>query len=211
MEVPKIKVWDEAGIYLDMLAQTVINDVVPLLNTPGGAPHAIAREIFCYIDYLGALYTGKDPAKDELQPVRLRFIKYMKEVMREVDGSYSRWAEVIYNMYRNGPVHEFDPKLLQNKEGKFLGWFSYRGARYNQLVHCEGHSINVSHLNPFPSWWDPNFYLLPVSTFCLIQDLLSSIEKFKKALREPSARIQPWNEAATILNRAEYRCDFDLP
>jgi hypothetical protein len=63
MEVPRIKSWIETSTYLDMLAQTVINDVAPLLNTPGGAPHAIAREVFCYVDYLGALYAGKGPSE----------------------------------------------------------------------------------------------------------------------------------------------------
>jgi hypothetical protein len=53
-----IREWTEATVYLTELRDTVRADVRPLLATPGYAPFAISREVFCLVDHLGHLYTG---------------------------------------------------------------------------------------------------------------------------------------------------------
>jgi len=118
MEVPIIRDWKETKPYLDMLAQTVINDLCPLLKTPGGAPHTISREVCCYIDYLGALYLGTSRTKlgpDGLPNVGSRFTAYLREVMVRINPDYGRHAKLIYRIYRNGPVHNFDPQVLKKQ------------------------------------------------------------------------------------------------
>jgi hypothetical protein len=108
-------------------SKTFIADVQPLLALPGAAPFAINREVFCYIDHLGHLYSGKVGERQ----VGARFQDYLKEVMCKIDPNYGQRATVIYQMYRNGPVHEFAPKVLKNNKGQLLEWFCYTGGRNN--------------------------------------------------------------------------------
>jgi len=56
----------------------------------------------------------------------------------------------------------------------------------------------------------PNRYYLPISTSCLIEDLLSSIEKFKGGLGKSNELIIAWNEAAKVLSCPK-EFDFSLP
>lgn len=193
-----------------MLAQTVINDVVPLLNTPGGAPHAVNREVFSYVDYLGALYAGTSKVKcgsDGLAEVRVRFTKFLQDVMARTDANYGTQAEVVYQMYRNGPVHEFDPKLLKNTSNQVLAWFSYRGPREDTFKEW---NMSVRHLRPVQAPHNAGLYYLPVSTVCLIQDLLSSIEHFRQGISNTQLLASNWNEAATVLNQPK-AFEFTVP
>lgn len=213
MDVGRIRTWAEASPYLDMLASTVTNDVTPLLNTQGGAPHTVSREVCSYADYLGALFVGTPAGmtgQDGLAQVGIRFKRYLREVMGLVDPAYHGAAEVMYQMYRNGPAHEFDPKVLENKKGQWLAWLEYRGARRDNL-EIEGYSVAVQHLKPLhlPSRLANSFHL-PVSTLCLIQDLLGSIEYFKTVIGTESERVNAWNEAAAALDRPK-QFEFTLP
>jgi hypothetical protein len=188
----QITVWEEAGPYLQMLRDTVGNDIRPLLVTEGGAPFAIFREVMSYIDYLGYLYTGLGEGKSAR-----RLVQFLEDVSAKVDPSYKTWARVVYQMYRCGPVHEFAPKILQNDRGQTLAWQSYRGGRKNHNDVFYEKPIVVSHLEPLqdngrPFWW------LPVSSDCLVEDLEASIDIFS-GLPDHVERIDAWNRAAKRL------------
>lgn len=196
-----IKEWKEASQDLDNIAEVIIQDLCPLLNTPEGAPHTISREFSCYIDYLGALYCGTKKnknGKEHLEGSGKRFINYLKDVMYIADPGYNKQAETIYEMYRCGAVHEFDPKVLSDPSGKELHWFEYRGARKQYYEEWRKY---VDHLKPVLYPEDSKVYYLPVSTICLAQDLLYSIEQFKHfSLKSEKCLIEHWNEAARLLN-----------
>src|SRR3990172_588786 len=187
-----------AGPYLDNLCKTVQDDVRPLLETKGHAPFAICREVLSYIDHLGHLYSGKGGRQSTE-----RIKEYLKCLMKEIDPNYERRADQICDMYRNGPVHEFDPKVLENDRGQRLGWCCYDGER-SDWIDCG--RVAVTHLKPVNRSSDNKDYLLPVSTKCLIDDLCTSIEYFKtptsKMLKNATyvdKRITAWNRAARDL------------
>lgn len=214
MKLAIAKSWDEASSYLEMLARTVKDDIQPLLAVRGGAPHTISREVFSYVDYLGALYLGTSNVacdkRDGLARVGVRFKCYLEEVMVKADNGYKRYAEVIYQMYRNGPVHNFEPKDLTNNK-QVLKWMEYQGLRKNVTLTMgdRKHAVTVDHLFPFKSPWMKEEYYLPVSTKCLVDDLLSSIDYFKGGLGKPNELIKTWNETAEILIKQKV-CDFNL-
>lgn len=204
--VPIANSWEDASRHLDMLAGTVLADIVPLLNTPGGAPHAVAREVFCYVDFLGALYVGTTggvpTGPDGLAQVGYRFPKYLEDIMGLVYTGYKDMAKTLYQMYRNGTVHQFDPKTLKNQAGELLSWMEYRGQRTEPdlLPFPVQHLKKTQHPNRFVAGGNIPLYALPVSTVCLIQDLLASIELFKSGLGNLQQRIAKWNETAVLLN-----------
>ena len=101
--VPIISQWPDALPYLSNLAATVNGDIRPLLGTSGGAPFAVSREVLSYVDHLGHLYSGKSAVGD-------RTVQYLSNVMSLTDQNYLKRAREIYQMYRCGPVHEFEPK-----------------------------------------------------------------------------------------------------
>ena len=84
-----IKDWTEATPQLDVIARAIEKDLVPVLSFPEGAPHTVAREWACYVDHLGALFSGKDSHTQE------RFRIYLHEVLSEVDGSYRDHAVIM--------------------------------------------------------------------------------------------------------------------
>jgi hypothetical protein len=188
-QVPTIGTWGDARPYLEDLKGTVLADVRPLLDTPGAAPFAVCREVLCYIDHLGHLYSGRGQVGE-------RFRDYLKQAMSRIDPNYGKRAEEIYQVYRNGPVHEFEPKVLENRKGQLLQWLCYKGARSDN-IEISGRNLTLTHLEPVSPEGDKLFWL-PVSTVCLIMDLLSSIDEFQKAGPEDE-RVTAWNRAAREL------------
>lgn len=198
-QVPSITTWKEAGAYLQMLKGTVAADIRPLLDLPGHAPFAICREVLSYVDHLGHLYSGRGQIGD-------RSREFMKQIMAKNDPNYGRRAAELYQMFRCGPVHEFEPKVLENKKGELLAWFCYVGPRADSCK-LDGKSISVVHLEPVASAASGRFWL-PVSTRCLIDDLMYSIEVFERVGPE-NERITAWNRAARDLTTPE-PYDFTL-
>lgn len=214
MKLSVVESWDEARSYLEMLAQTIKDDLCPLLRTKGGAPHTISREVFSYVDYLGALYVGTSGVEcnkwDGLARVGIRFKRYLEEVMSKCDEGYKGYSEVIYQMYRNGPIHNFEPRNLRNGN-KLLIWAEYQGSRKGgKLPVDKGRAIIVDHLVPCKLPNGRNTYCLPVSANFLIDDLLNSIHIFKNGLGNPDERVNRWNETAKILSKPK-ECNFNLP
>lgn len=200
-QVPIIVSWNDAGAYLQMLKGTVAADVRPLLDVAGHAPFAICREVLSYIDHLGHLYSGRGQSQ-----VGDRSREFIKQVMAKTDPNYGKRAVELYQMFRCGPVHEFEPKVLENKKGELLGWLCYKGRRVDS-IESDGQRMPVVHLEPVASTATGRHWL-PVSTSCLIDDLMCSIEIFERAGPE-NERVTAWNRAARDLNIPE-PCDFTL-
>ncbi len=189
-QIAKIGEWQEANNYLLNLRKTITDDIVPLLNTVGSAPFAINREILSYIDHLGHLYSGNDKVGD-------RSKKYLKMIMSEIDDGYSQRADEIYNMYRCGTVHEFEPKTLQDNKGNLLSWLCYNGERIDE-IKIEGIDYKLTHLKPLLSQIERKYWL-PMSTKCLIQDTIESINIFISDSSEDE-RVTSWNRARHCLS-----------
>jgi hypothetical protein len=187
--VPTLQSWKEAGPYLQMLKGTIAADIRPLLDLPGNAPFAICREVLSYVDHLGHLYCGKGQVGD-------RSREFMRQILAKVDPNYGRRAADIYQMFRCGTIHEFQPKVLENKAGELLVWECYAGLRADSFEE-EGRRVQVVHLVPYETS-RPGIIRLPVSTRCLIDDLMISMELFEKAGPE-NERLTAWNRAAREL------------
>lgn len=186
MPVSIIRSWNEAATYLTELRDTVRANVRPLTQIPGGAPFTVCREVFCYVDHLGHLFTGLNGRGD----VGRRFTQFLREVLGQIDPGYRQWADVIYQIFRNGPVHEFAPKVLENNAGQVLGWGFYPGAR--------GDAVQGPHLSP--KLMGPGWYNLVVSVPSLLDDLERSIELLTTL--GPNQQLGPENERVTLWNRA---------
>lgn len=200
-QVPTISRWQEAHPYLHNQRATVERDLRRLLADQG-APFAICREVVSSVDHLGHLYTGSSQCG-------ARFRAFMDQVLGEVDPNYRRRAGEVYQMYRCGTVHEFEPKVLENRQGQTLAWLCYQGNRVQQQIELEGiGQLTVTHLEPVVFVAGRSFGL-PVSTNCLLDDLVAAIDHFAAAGPE-NERVTAWNRAARELTALE-PFDFTAP
>jgi hypothetical protein len=196
--IQTVKQWSEVAPHLTGLRDTIERDFRPMLKMDDkqkGAPFSVCREVTAYIDHLGHLYTGSSK-------VEQRFKAYMDKVLGGVDANYRQRAGEVYQMYRCGTVHEFEPKVLENRKGQLLVWLCYQGARTDAKINPVGiGDMTVTHLVPV---LQPNgkAYALPVSTNCLLDDLEASINCFIAAGPEDE-RVTAWNRAARELTRYE--------
>jgi hypothetical protein len=196
-----ISSWPEVQPYLEDKKVTLKRDVLPLLQAEGRAPFTISREVTSYIDHLGELYIGTTAVGN-------RFKKYLIEVLSKIDPNYRVRAGEIYEMYRCGTVHEFDPKELKNSKGQTLSWLCYYGERTDE-IKIGSAKVRVTHLTPLNPTGDGKSWWLPMSTRCLVEDLIKSIDEFAKTGPEAD-RIAAWNRAAQRLQAAA-RYEFVVP
>jgi len=202
-ELKSIGQWSESAQHLDMIIRTIKEDLFPLKRkdlggcTSYGAPFTISREFSCYVDYLGTLYTGWT----EWGKSGERFVAYLRDVLGLVNNGYKQHAELIREMYRNGPVHEFDPKVVFNSQGDKCGWLASVG--YPPYAHDfdTSYGIKIHHLEIVQHPTDPKKYYLPVFTPQLLDDLIASIEYFKKGVGDLKARVLCWNRAVAYLGQ----------
>ncbi len=191
-----IKEWSEAAPCLTSLRDTIDRDFRPMTvvnEKQKGAPFSVCREVMSYVDHLGQLYTGSTG-------VSQRFKAYMEQVLGEVYAPYKRRAGEVYQMYRCGTVHEFEPRVLKNKKGELLVWLCYRGGRTSfQLDLADIGKMTVTHLEPVAHPAIKRGFALPVSTNCLLDDLEASIDRLITAGPE-NERVSAWNRAARELN-----------
>jgi hypothetical protein len=200
-QVPTISRWEEARPYLINQSETVERDLRRLLADQG-APFAICREFVSSIDHLGHLYTGSTQCGN-------RFRAFMEQVLGEVDPNYRRRAGEVYQMYRCGTVHEFEPKVLENRKGQTLAWLCYQSGRAGCRIELDGIGPRtVTHLEPVVYVAGRHFGL-PVSTNCLLDDLVAAIGRFVMAGPEDE-RVTAWNRAARELTTPE-PFEFTVP
>ena len=200
-QIPGINRWLEARPYLINQRETVGRDLRRLLADQG-APFAVCREAVSSIDHLGHLYTGSSQCGG-------RFRTFMEQILGQVDANYRRRAGEVYQMYRCGTVHEFEPKMLENKKGQTLAWLCYQGDRAAQQINPPGIGLlTVTHLEPLERVAGRSYWL-PVSTNCLLDDLVAAIDSFIAAGPEDE-RVTAWNRAARELTAPE-AFEFTVP
>lgn len=182
------------------LTASIRNDIGPMIrpDRPEGGYFGVCRMVLCYVDYLGALYQGYQGKKDK-KSGRLIIAEsskaksFLKEVFCEIDPSYRERAELLYETYRHGTVHLYQPKVLEDN-GRRLEWLVYKGDR-ESWVYVGSRAIKVRHLQPLE--FEPSTWLFPISIVCLYSDLIKAIDVYQRKLGEDPALVDrfvtTWN------------------
>jgi len=125
-----------------------------------GGFFSISRQVFCYVDYLGALASNGKNTSDNA-------IAYMEKYFTQANPKYSGKCDLMYSMWRHGTVHEYDPKVYESAPKYFrLGW----GANNSSKRHNRG-----SHLECFCKKEKPENYSWFINLFELVEDLKESV------------------------------------
>jgi hypothetical protein len=156
------------------LKKSTINDIKPCLSGDGGY-FGVPKLVLSYVDYLGALFHGyKHPEQTKRRlfarhTYAKRFLKY---VFGLIDPNYCHYGELLWEIYRNGTVHLYEPLTLQNS-GQRITWVIYKGKRENAFLPAP-YEVEVSHLVPHNH--RNHTWIQPISINCLYEDLQSSID-----------------------------------
>ncbi|MBI2600462.1 hypothetical protein HYW42_00760 [Candidatus Daviesbacteria bacterium] len=171
----------------------IINDLVTSINTdispiiqpgrPEGGYFGVPRMVFCYIDFLGLLYSGwsgnkkKNGDKDDFATPQKAKI-FIKKVLSHIDKLYEKHGDLLYDMYRHGTVHIYSPKKMVSRTdpNKTIEWLLYKGDR-EQWDYYENKAVKFQHLEIIK--WEEDRFMLPVSIVVLYRDLLESIDLYR--------------------------------
>lgn len=134
----------------------------------------ISRQVFCYVDYLGALAAnGTNSTKNA--------VSYLERYFVAANPDYSGKCNLIYGMWRHGTVHELDPKVLQSTdEGFVLRW----GANNTSVAHNR-----KWHLKCLCRDGQPGTYHWFINLFQLVEDLHDSVAHFAADLERDAGAL----------------------
>jgi hypothetical protein len=179
------------------LLQSVINDVGPCLNLSKseGGYFGVPKLVMSYVDYLGALYHGYGGEVDTRTGRRIiakgvYAKKFLRDVFGKIDINYQKSADLLWDMYRNGPMHLYEPMKLQNS-GNAIVWIIHKGGR-----------TSPDHLVPVFSPTD-NVWALPISIKCLYDDLKEAIQSYATMIATDPNLEQAFRRTADALKIPE--------
>lgn len=188
------------------LKEQILLEISPILylGQEQGGYFGVTRHILCYIDFLGALYSGyrrENLTEKEDVAMSRKAIRFITEIMKEVDVYYSLNGKLFYEMYRHGLVHLYQPKMfLQKTNGKQLWWLVYKGPREGAKVK---EVSMIRHIGITSSPNDQNIEYLPVSINCLYYDLIQAIDIYIVKLEKDIDLQSRFISAANIISSLE--------
>lgn len=176
------------------IKESIVSDVVEIAKyhsahqKHNGGWFGIPRQIFCYIDFLGAIayrnIKGEDGASTR------KATRFLNEYFQE---NYSKFADMLIAMWRHGTVHNFKPYDFFVQTGRkkiYLKWSSNRSdEKHNRKVH----------LKTFKDEDSENIIYLAINICQLADDLLLALEKIVSKIKSKQSF---YNGCQTRLNKS---------
>lgn len=194
------------------LKEQIFLEIAPILHIgqETGGYFGVTRQVLCLVNFLGALYCGYAPAerrlKQDIGPSS-KALRFIKDVLGDIDPAYrSKEGKYLYEMYRHGLVHLYQPKTLKLRDGRLLKWMIYKGGRepHTEIFNIENKKYTVQgvkHLgimhNPFKNGGD----YLAISITCLYKDLLTSIDSFYERIKKDRELLKKWRQTANAISK----------
>ena len=140
-----------------------------------GGFFSISRQVFSYIDYLGALATDGANSTNNA-------VAYMEKYFSPANSAYAGRCNLLYSMWRHGTVHEYDPKVFVSQAHAFrLRW----GANNTSIaLNRKWHLKCLCRASQLGSY---NWF---INLFELVEDLRKSVMYFIADLEVDQAYLQ---------------------
>ncbi len=221
-----MKLFEMKKFLTEEVKEQILFEIAPILHLAysQGGYFGVPRQILCIVDFLGGLYNGFDPQKDTYKKkingkektikkiaTTKKAIEFTTKIFGEIDENYKLNGHYLFYMYRHGVVHTYQPKELRLKNGEIISWLPYKGGRVDAQVSAGDILFqNVNHLVLLRHKVFPGKLFLPVSTQCLYNDLLSTIDIYVKKLEADEGLQKKWISAANEISEPEdYDPDLD--
>jgi len=210
MPLKKNMTRDEIVDYLlNDLRRSVVDDVYPCIRPgdPRGGYFAVPKLVLSYVDYLGALYHGYDGRRNRQGRRIFAYHEYAKTFLRDifgkVDPHYTEHGDLLWEIYRNGTIHLYEPMTLQN-QGREIHWHAYKGPRIEllpKLIEGSQDMFWATHLVPHEVL--QNRWVQPISITCLYEDLLASITLYARVIETDHNVEDRFRQTANALQTPE--------
>ncbi len=159
----------------DFLA-AINNDLVAVVKFHDGGIggfHSVPREVFCYIDYISAIRYGANSTANAIQ--------FIEKYLGKTNVRYRHYGKLLYEMWRHGTVHEFDPKRLKHSSKKYsVSWQTNNDSAKRE----RGYNLEC-----FKVHGKNDAFLLNVNLFQLVDDFVQSVHMLIVELKK-SKRIR---------------------
>ena len=178
-------------------------------NKITGGYFVVSRQILCMVDFLGAVYSGyslKERKRDKsgkkiagANKAKHFITKFFKP--RKIYNEDT--VDKLYEMYRNGLVHLYQPKILKFGSKGTLKWALYRGKRFQPEISLgsdKGNITfhNISHLQIVPNKLNKNNYLF-ICVDRLYEDFEKAILDYRDKLYNTKSLQRKWRTAVNAI------------
>lgn len=191
------------------IRKEIKNWIYPKKQT--GGYFAVTRQIFCMVDFLGALYAGyplserKKDKKGNRIATSDKAIKFITHFFEPEEIYQEDVVTKLYSMYRHGLVHLYQPKILKLSTRKRLSWFFYRGKRHMDEIKIstdKGEVVfeDVDHLQILcADKNDKRHNYLVISIDCLYKDFEEAIKRYRQKLANTKYLQRNWRTAVNAI------------
>ena len=123
----------------------------------------------------------------------------MKDVFGSIDSDYKPYGELLWEIYRNGTIHLYSPKVLKDKtSGSTIGWVTYKGGKIGLPTPDEPPFIHLR-----PRFLNDNTWEMPLSIDCLYHHLIAAIEKYAELITKSPLLEKKFRQTADALVEPE--------
>lgn len=178
-----------------------------------GGYFVVTRQIFCMVDFLGAVYSGytlierKRDKNDGIERIATtnKAKKYMEKFF-EPKATYNKSTrDNLYSIYRHGLVHLYQPRVLKYNSRKALQWFFYKGKkRFYKIMSVDSPQgkikfKNVKYLQVLMNGPNNKYYYLPIGVDCLYEDFTSSVKRYRDKLMMTKSLQRKWRTTVNAI------------
>lgn len=177
-----------------------------------GGYFVVTRQILCMIDFLGAVYSGYSKAEkdrdrsdgQERISKTNKAKKFIATFFKPRNVYHAAAIGQLYDIYRHGLVHLYQPRVLKYNSKKALQWFFYRGQKrfYKRMSidAPQGKKIfkNVGYLQVLKNS-NLKYYYFPIGIDCLYEDFVSAVELYRDKLGKTESLQRRWRTTVNAI------------
>ncbi len=175
-----------------------------------GGYFVVVRQVLCMVDFLGASYAGYPLSERKSDPDGRKIAtsaKAKKFILTFFEPKTTYQTDVVtklYDMYRNGLVHLYQPKILKLNSRDKLLWFFYKGKSKRSRITMDtpkGQIVfrDVNHLKIIRRDSKPHLYYLAVCLDSLYADFEAAVIRYRDKLATTKSLRTRWNTAVSAI------------
>lgn len=175
-----------------------------------GGYFVVARQILCMVDFLGAVYSGyplserKKDKKGKKIATPNKAKNFITTFFKPKQTYKEDTVNKLYDMYRHGLVHLYQPRILKLNSKSRLQWALYRGNRHQDKLTFGSNKgkvtfYNVNHLQIIPK--DPherNYYLV-ICIDSLYEDFENAVKEYRDKLKSTKFLQRNWRTTVNAI------------
>ena len=164
------------------------------------------------VDFLGAVYSGyplSERTKDNRErkeriATSKKAIKFINAFFKPRNTYKKDLVNKLYNMYRHGLVHLYQPRILAYKNNSTLRWLIYKGKRSYSRMYVntnQGKTLvkNVNHFNIIQIPSDKSRFYLAICIDGLFEDFKQATIEYRNKLKTTKYLQTNWRTTVNAI------------